>query len=69
MVLCPGGGWKQVAFPRDLSWDWCSLTQNHRIIEWPGLKRTIMITEFQPLLCAGLPTATPGCSEPHPAWP
>jgi len=22
-----------------------------------------------PLLCAGLPTAGPGCPEPHPAWP
>ena len=22
-----------------------------------------------PLLCAGLPTAKPGCPEPHPAWP
>ena len=22
-----------------------------------------------PLLCAGSPTTTPGCPEPHPAWP
>jgi len=39
----------------------------HRIIEWPGLKKTTM---FQPpLLCAGSPTSRPGCPEPHPAWP
>jgi len=42
---------------------------SHRIIECPELKRTTMIIEFQPLLCAGSPTTRPGCPEPHPAWP
>ena len=42
---------------------------NHRITEWPGLKRTTMLIQFQPLLCAGSPTSSPGCPEPHPAWP
>jgi len=26
-----------------------NIKQNHRITEWPGLKRTTMIIEFQPL--------------------
>ena len=25
--------------------------------------------QLQPLLCAGSPTSSPGCPEPHPAWP
>jgi len=32
--------------------------QNHRIPKWPGLKKTTMIW-----------TSSPGCPEPHPAWP
>jgi len=27
---------------------WESWVKNHRIIEWPGLKRTTMLTQFQP---------------------
>ena len=40
-----------------------------RITEWPGLKRATMIISSNPLLCAGSPTSSPGCPEPHPAWP
>jgi len=45
------------------------LLRSHRIIEWPGLKRPTMLISSNPLLCAGSPTSTPGCPEPHPAWP
>jgi len=54
------------------SWLWFSTrpsVQNHRIIEWPALKRTSEIIWFQPpLLWAGLPTTRPGCQshmQPH----
>jgi len=40
-----------------------------RITAWPGLQRTTMIISSNPLLCAGSPTSSPGCPEPHPAWP
>ena len=43
--------------------------EDHRIIEWPGLKRTTVLISSNPLLCAGSPTSSPGCPEPHPAWP
>jgi len=39
--------------------------KNHRIIEWPGLDHPVSTS----LLCAGSPTTTPDCPEPHPAWP
>jgi len=42
---------------------------DHRMIERPGLERITMLIQFQPLLCAGSPTSSPGCPEPHPAWP
>ena len=42
---------------------------NHGIIEWPGLQRTTVLISSNPLLCAGSPTSSPGCPEPHPAWP
>jgi len=41
---------------------------DRRITEWPGLKSTAVLIQFQPLLCAGSPTSRPGCPEPHPAW-
>ena len=43
--------------------------RNHRLTAWPGLKRTTMLISSNPLLCAGSPTSSPGCPEPHPAWP
>ena len=41
----------------------------HRITAWPGLKRPTVRISTNPLLCAGSPTSSPGCPEPHPAWP
>ena len=36
---------------------------------WPGAKRCTATVSSNPLLCAGSPTSSPGCPEPHPAWP
>ena len=44
-------------------------TAHHRAIGRPGLERPTVLIQFQPLLCAGSPTSSPGCPEPHPAWP
>jgi len=33
---------------------------------WKGPQSSL---SSNPLLCAGSPTTSPGCSEPHPAWP
>ena len=45
---------------------------DHRIIESQnglGWKGPQWSSSFNPLLCAGSPTTSPGCPEPHPAWP
>ena len=41
----------------------------HGVMEWPGLRRSTVITSSNPVLCAGSPTSSPGCPEPHPDWP
>jgi len=46
---------------------------NHRIIEWPGLRRTTMIIEFQPPCYVqghhpAWPWMHPGMGHPQPPW-
>ena len=41
----------------------------NRIIEWLRLEGTLKMIEPQPLLWAGLPPTSSGCSGPHPTWP
>jgi len=42
----------------------------HRIIEWPWVDKDHNAhLVSSPLLFAGLPTTSPGCPEPHAAWP
>ena len=58
----------KIAWRRNRS-TWNKIMRNHRLTAWPGLKRTTMLISSNPLLCAGSPTSSPGCPEPHPAWP
>jgi len=37
-------------------------SQNHRMMEWFVLEGTFKITKFHPLLQAGTPLSSPGCS-------
>jgi len=58
---CPCGG------------QWCYRRSTHgQVIESQdglGCKGPQCSSSSNPLLCAGSPTSSPGCPEPHPAWP
>jgi len=59
---CMEGRWVANCLPRYF----------HRIIESQnglGCKGAQCSLSSNPLLCAGSPTSSPGCPEPHPAWP
>ena len=52
--------------PRDI---FASSIIFHRIIQWPGLKRTTVLIQFQPPAMCRVASHQTRLPRPHPAWP